>query len=228
MKHQKYELSESLKRMSDILDSKGDEYRKYPYIPQEGIMDGHRGYFVDCAVIVARSYFKTDDIKILGRAKLYDMYISEAKCILSEHELCQKIILHGNTIIGIYNMGTEGFLNDLTDVVGRLISLSDVINTKVGRKQSPLIGNVCALEVGDLYAVKAGEDMDFFGGMLNRVESWIAKHEDENEPRGFFISQKVRDNLKDQYQKFFQLADFGGVYHGMIENVGMARWVKEQ
>ena len=228
MKHQKYELSESLQRMSDILDSKGDEYRKYPYIPQEGIMDGHRGYFVDCAVIVSRLYFKTDDIKILGLAKLYDMYICEAKCILSEHDLCQKIILHGNTIIGIYNMGTEGFLNDLTDVVGRLISLSDVINTKAGRKQSPLIGNVCSLEVGYLYAVKAGEDMDFFGGMLSRAESWIVKHKDENEPRGLFISQKVRDSLKDQYQKFFQVVELGGVYHGMIENVGMARWVKDQ
>ena len=37
MVHKKYELSESLQRMGDILDSKGEEYRKYHFIPQAGI-----------------------------------------------------------------------------------------------------------------------------------------------------------------------------------------------
>lgn len=228
MEHKKYEFSESLMRMTEILNSTGEEYRKYPYIPSEGIMEGHKGYFVDCAVIVTRLYFNTNDIKALSLAKIYDMYISEAKCILSEHELCNKIILHGNSIIGIYNTGNEGYLNELMDVAGRLISLTDVINTKAGRKGSPLFGNVCALEAGYLYAIKAEDGLDFFGGMLRRAEGWIAKPEDDNELRGLYISQKVRDGLKEQYQKFFRLQDFDGLYHGMVENIGMARWVKEQ
>lgn len=70
--------------------------------------------------------------------------------------------------------------------------------------------------------------MDFFGGMLNRAEEWIKRKEDENERRGVFISQKVRDGLKEQYQQFFKSANLEGLYHGMIENVGMAKWVKEQ
>jgi hypothetical protein len=114
-------------------------------------------------------------------------------------------------------------------VAGRLSSLPDVINTKVGRKSSPLIGNVCSLEAGYQFAVRADDGIDFFGGMLNRAESWIVKRgEDEKEPKGLFISQVVRDNLKEQYQKFFQLSSFEGVYHGYIENIGMSRWVKEQ
>lgn len=229
MEHKKYELSESLQRMQDILDSKGEEYRKYRFIPQEGVLPEHKGYFVDCAVIASRLYFHVNDLSQLGVAKIYDIYINETKCILAENELCQKIILHGNTIIGIYTMGPEGFLNELTDVAGRLSSLPDVINTKVGRKSSPLIGNVCSLEAGYQFAVRADDGIDFFGGMLNRAESWIVKRgEDEKEPKGLFISQVVRDNLKEQYQKFFQLSRIEGVYHGYIENIGMSRWVKEQ
>lgn len=228
MEHKKYDLSASLGRMAEILDSAGDEYRKYPYIPQEGIMEGHKGYFVDCAVLVSRLYFNTNDIKALSLAKVYDMYIGETKRIMAESELCNKIIVHGNTIVGVYNTGKEGYLNELLDVAGRLISLTDVINAKVGRKDSPLLGNVCALETGYLFAVKADEGLDYFGGMLNRTEGWIAKPEEEKELRGLYISQKVRDGLKEQYQRFFQSQDSNGLYHGMIENVGMARWVKEQ
>lgn len=228
MQHNKYELAESLTRMQKILESTGDEYRKYPYIPQEGIMEGHQGYFVDCVVIVSRLYFLTNDIKLLGLAKVYDIYIHEAKRILMEHELCRKVIVHGNSIVGIYNVGTEGYLNDLMDVAGRICSLPDVINTKAGRKQQPVIGNVCGMEVGYLYAVKAEDDLDFFGGMLNRAEEWIKRKEDDNERKGVFISQKVRDGLKEQYQQFFKSANLEGLYHGMIENVGMAKWVKEQ
>ncbi len=229
MEHKKYELSESLQRMQDILDSKGEEYRKYHFIPQEGILPEHRGYFVDCAVIVSRLYFYDVELSQLGVAKIYDMYINEAKCILAEHELCKKIILHGNTIIGIYNFGSEGFLNDMIDIAGRLSSLPDVINTKAGRKASQLIGNVSALEAGYQFAVRSDDGMEFFGGMLNRAEGWIMKRDEEKEkPKGLFISQVVHDNLKEQYQKFFHLQDFGGIYHGFVENIGMARWVKEQ
>lgn len=228
MEHKKYEFSESLGRMAEILDSTGDEYRKYPYIPHEGIMEGHKGYFVDCAVIVSRLYFNSNDIKALSLAKIYDMYIGEAKRILAEHELCNKIILHGNSIIGIYNTGNEGYLNELMDVAGRLISLTDVINAKAGKKESPLFGNVCALEAGYLFVIKAEDGLDFFGGMLHRAEGWITKPEGDKERRGLYISQKVRDGLKEQYQKYFRLLSFDGLYHGIIENVGMARWVKEQ
>ncbi len=229
MEHKKYELSESLQRMQDILDSKGEEYRKYHFIPQEGILPDHKGYFVDCAVIASRLYFNTTDLSQLGVAKIYDMYINEAKCILAEHELCKKIILHGNTIIGIYNFGSDGFLNDMIDIAGRLSTLPEVINTKAGRKSTPLIGNVSALEVGYQFTVRADDGMDFFGGMLNRAEGWIVKRDgEEKESKGLYISQVVHDNLKEQYQKFFQLSDFGGVYHGYVENIGMARWLKEQ
>ncbi len=229
MEHKKYELSESLQRMGDILNGKGEVYRKFHYIPQEGISVEHRGYFVDCAVIASRLYFHTNEITPLGVAKVYDIYINEARCIMAEHELCDKIILHGNTIIGIYNFGSEGFLNELLDVAGRLCSLPDVINAKAGRRISPLIGNVSSLEAGSLFAVRSDEGLDFFGGMLNRAEDWIVKQGgDEKEPKGLFISQVVYENLKEQYQKFFQLSDSEGLYHGYIENIGMARWVKEQ
>ena len=229
MEHNKYELSEALRRMDSILESKGDEYRQYKYIPQEGMVEGHRGYFVDCSVIVARLYFNTNDIKVLGLAKVYDIYVNEAKLILAENDLCRKVIVHGNSIAAIYDVGAEGYLNGLMDVAARISSLPDVINTKAGRRTPPLLGNVCALETGYLYATRSDDGFDFFGGMLNRAEQWIMKKDDaDSEQRGVFISQKVRDGLKEQYQQFFKLTDFGGIYHGMVENIGMAKWIKEQ
>ncbi len=228
MEHKKYELLDSLKRMDEILDRKSEEYLMSRYIPKNGIIEEHKGCFVDCAVLGSRLYFKTKDIKLPGVAKIYDMYINEAKCILADNLLCEKIIVHGNSVAGVYNVGDEGFLNDLMDVAGRLSSLTDIINIKIGKTNSPLIGNVCGLEVGYLYALSSGAEMDFLGGMLNRVESWIARREDGTNPSGLFISQRVFEGLKKQYQDFFRPTRYERVLLGNVENVGMAKWANEQ
>lgn len=227
MKHEKYELSEALDRMGVILSGNGEQYRKFAYIPEPELLEGNRGSFVECVVIVSRLYFVDKSLNLLGLAKIFDMYEGEAKLILAEHSLCKKITAQGYTITGIYNIGTTDYMSDLLDVAGKLGTLPGVINTKVGRKNNPIIKNVCALEKGVLFVTQTAEEMDYFGNMINRVEGWLTKAVGSEE-KGLFVSEQVRSALKSRYQDFFNETDEEDVFHGNVENIGMARWIKEQ
>ena len=227
MEHKKYELSESLDRMSRIIDGDGQNYRRYAFIPDKDELGEARGNFVGCVVIAARLYFTEHEMELLPLAKIYDIYVREMKIILSEHQLCKQVVCHGNTIIGIYSIGVEGYMNELLDVAGRVITLPDVINAKLGRSNAPVIGNVCGMDRGMQFAI-VNDGVDYFGGLLNKVEGWIMKPRGENELRGLYISREVLDSLKEQYQGFFKDSEIDNVLLGKIENIGMARWVKEQ
>lgn len=227
MKHEKYELSDALDRMSAILSGNGEQYRKFSYIPEPELLEDNRGSFVDCVAIVSRLYFVEKDINILGLAKIFDIYQGEAKMILAESSLCRKVTAQGYTITGIYNIGTSDYMSDLLDVAGKLGSLPSVINTKVGRKDNPIIKNVCALEKGVLFVTQTTEGIDYFGNMLNRAECWLTNAVEKKE-KGIYVSEHVRSTLKSRYQEFFHETDDPDVLHGNVENIGMARWIKEQ
>ena len=230
MEHKKYELSESLARMEKILESTGAEYRRYQFIPDEETLNEHKGSLVNTVVIANRLFFTNREIDVLNLVKIYDIYVSEAWRILAEHELCCKVSMHGNMIVAVYSANTQDVVNGILDVASRLSSLPDVINVKIGRKQQPLIGNVCSMNSGFLYTLKTPEGYDYFGGVMNRAESWICnKYGDGGERKGTYISKNVYDFLKSDYQEFFRESDeYDDVYWGMIENIGMARWIKEQ
>ncbi len=226
MIHNKYDLSESLERMSTILSNNGEQYRKYPYIPEDNVLEEVRGSFVDSVALVSRLYFKAADISLLGLAKIFDMYTNEVKTILSELPLCREILVHGYTITGIYNIGTDDYMSLIMDVAGRVNTLPEVINVKSGRKDKPVINNVCAMEKGQLYVAKSLQEINYFGKMTDRAEGWVSKAA-EDEKTGLFISKQVHSELKTQYQGFFNEVE-PDVLYGKIENIGMARWVKEQ
>lgn len=229
MKHEIYDLTESLKRMTRILEENGEDYMRYTYIPDSDTLKGHRGSFTECVVMAIRIYFNEKSMSILNLAKVYDIYLNEAYAIMSAHQLCREIIYHGNLIVGIFNTGEDGFMNGLMDVAGRLLSLPDVINVKIGRRGNPLIGNVCAIDRGYQYATAISGEIKYFGGMLSKMEDWIKKSgEGEEELRGLYMSKRAVDGLKEDYKGFFKKSEIDDVLHGKVENIGMAAWIKEQ
>ena len=226
MTHNKFDLSESLDRMGTILSGNGDQYRKFSYIPNDNLLEEFRGSFVDCVVLVSRLFFMANDINLLGLAKIFDMYMNEVKIIMSELPLCKAILVHGYTITGIYNIGTDEYMSSIMDVAGRVKSLPEIINVRSGRKEKPVINNVCAMEKGQLYVTKSTQEVNYFGKMIDRAEGWVSKGV-KDEKTGLFISKQVHLELKSQYQGFFNIEETD-VLFGKIENVGMASWVKEQ
>lgn len=229
MEHEIYELTASLERITHILEGNGEEYKRYPYIPEDEMLKEQRGNFIECVVVISRFYFNEINISLLNLAKVYDIYLKEAYAILSEHYLCREIFFHGNNIVALYNIGGDGFMNELMDVAGRISSLPDVINVKIGRKEKPLVGNVLVMDRGYQFASEISGGIKYFGGMLSKAEDWIRKPgEGERELRGVYASSRAYEWLKVEYKVFFKETGIDGVLHGYIENIGMARWVKEQ
>lgn len=223
-----FDFSESLERIETILKSNGEQYRKYPYIPEDDVIKSCRGCFVDGIVLISRLYFRATDVDFLILAKLYDAYINEARTILLDHPLCRKVLVHGNTISSVFNIGTEDYMNSIIEIAGKMISLPNVINYKAGRRTNPYLGNVCAMETGFLFAKWMPTGTEFFGGMMNRAEQWIAKPSEKEELSGLFISDKVHVALKQSYKDLFYKTEMTGLFHGSVENRGMLQWVEEQ
>lgn len=228
MRHDKYELSESLDRMTRILDGNGEAYRHYTSIPSEEELREYRGCYVECVVIVCKLTFYERSVNIQKLAKIYDIYLGELNRILSEHYLCRKVVFRGNTVVGIYNTGLENFMSELMDIAGRASSLPDVINVKIGRRDNQLFGNICAMDRGVQYTKQINGESEYFGGLLNKVDRWISHQEDEKEKKGLYVSARVYSGLKEDYKAFFKETDIDDVLFGKIENIGMARWIKEQ
>lgn len=227
MEHKKYELSDALDRMRNVLSNNGEQYRQYTFIPEKEELATYDGAFVECVAIMSCLYFSDKKLNPLGLAKIFDMYLNEVKLIMAENPLCKKIIVQGYTVAGVYNIGINDYMSDLMDVAGKVITLPNVINTKVGRKDTPIIKNVCAMEKGMLFAINNSTDVDYFGKMMDRIGRWVIKAVDEEE-NGLYISEQVLSALKSQYQVFFHKKEENEIFFGKIENIGMSRWIKEQ
>lgn len=228
MKHDIYDLTESLERMTRILEGNGEDYMRYPFIPDDDTLKGCRGSYTECVVLTSRLYFKERSISILNLAKIYDVFLKEGYAIMSSNQLCKEVLFHGNIMTAIFNVGGVGFMDELLDVAGRISSLPDVINVRIGRKEKPLIGNVCAMDKGYQFALAVAGEIKYFGGMISKMEEWINKPAaGEEELRGLYISKRAAEILKEDYKGFFKESEIEDVLHGKVANVGMAAWIKE-
>lgn len=227
MEHKKYELSDALDRMGNVLSNSGEQYRKYPFIPEREELATHDGSFVECVTIMSCLSFIDKKLNPLGMAKILDMYLNEVKLIMAENPLCKKIIVQGYTVSSIYNIGADDYMSDLLDVAGKVITLPNVINTRIGRQKSPIIKSVCAMEKGVLFAINNPTDVDYFGKMMDRAERWMINALEKGNT-GLYISKQVYSTLKPRYQGFFNKETGDEVFRGNIENIGMSRWIMKQ
>lgn len=230
MNNSKYDFAESQVRIGQVMERSGEDYWKYAYFPDIEELNKYKGAFVDGVMVACRLIFIGKNIDLLSLAKVYEAYISEAKAILEGSSALRNVTIDGHFFRGIYNMSSEGAFDEVLDISARLISLADVVNVKAGRKDDPLISAVCAIECGAMFVANLSDGLIFSGNMATRIEGYLMDPTDKN--RGIFLTDRVFEKLKDDYKAFFSPynneKDKFKLYYGSVENIGMARWVKEQ
>lgn len=230
MENSKYDFAESLIRIGQVMERSGGDYWKYTYFPDIEELKKYKGAYVDGIMIACRLIFIGKNFDLLSLAKVYETYISEAKAILQGSSAFRDMAIDGHIFRGIYNMSNEDVYNEMVDIAARLVSLADVVNVKFGRKEDPLISAVCAIEFGTMFVVHTGEGFVISGNMATRIEGYLM--EPIENKRGIFLTEYVLGKLKDDYKGFFKPynneKDNHKLFYGSAENIGMAKWVKEQ
>lgn len=230
MEYKEYDLAESLARMTSILEKSGDEYSQVDFVPKKEELEKNKGGFVNGVAIACRLIFEAGGMPLLTIARIYDMYMGEAEIIMKSNPQWRDVIIDGHIIRGLYNAENDNFFNELLDVGARLITLADVINAKIGRKNNKVIRASCAIDLGKCFYYNTNSGLKIIGNLLTRTEDIVRKSDNINVvTRGMYISENVLNRLKESYKSFFKpVPDKDKLYNGIVENIGMARWIKEQ
>lgn len=226
----KYDFAESLIRIGKVMDRSGEDYRKFAYFPENEMLNNYNGSFVDALMIACRLIFIGKSMDLLTLAKIYEAFISEAKAILMSSSSCRNVIIDGHIFRGVYNILGEGVFDEVLDTAARLVSLADVLNVKIDRKEDPIISAVCAMEYGTIFVANIDDKAIISGNMATRIGNYLMDPIEKK--RGIFLTEQVLGKIKDGYKVFFSQLnnekDNRKLYYGSVENIGMARWLKEQ
>ena len=218
----KYDFSDSLARIDRVLESNGVEYRRFSQIVDIASQDKVKGGFSDAVVIGMRFSFASEDFSRLAQAKIYDILLSEELRIVQSSPLFFSYIVGGHTIKGIFQINQQSDYDHLMDVAAKMLSFVDVLNVKIGRKPV-LLKATCAIDSNLLFVSSFSGKNELLGTVMERMDEAL-----NSEVRKLFVSEYVRDMLKEQYQNFFEKSDIKSFYEGKVENVGMSQWIAKQ
>lgn len=218
----KYEFSDSLARIDRVLESSGVEYRQFSQIVDVANQDKVKGGFSDAVVIGIRFSFSDENFSRLAQAKIYDILLSEELRIIQSSPLFFSHIVDGHTIKGIFQINQQSNYDHLMDVAAKMLSFMDVLNVKIGRKPV-LLQATCAMDSSQLFVSSFSGKNELFGTVIERMDVPLRSNN-----RKLFVSETVRDMLKEQYRKFFEESKVEPFFEGNVENVGMSQWIVKQ
>ena len=221
----KFNLNDSLDEIDQILKSGDVVMRKENYTPEDS--KGARGSIINASVVSAKfipvaksnqspeNWARANDILL---SQIYAMVACQPQLLNFEWDGC---ILHA-----IFNTTHKEHIDGLLDTVGKILSLTDVINYKVA-------------ETGWSYKIKAAIDYKKALSVpinkdttLWKVDGLFELDEllDDLNTKRLIISKFIYNNLKEGYQALFQgLEPFDSkIYQADIVNIGINNWLKEQ
>lgn len=218
----KYDFSDSLARIDRVLESSGVEYRQFNQIVDIASQDKVKGGFSDAVVIGIRFSFTDEAFSRLAQAKIYDILLSEELRIVQSSPLFFSYIVGGHTIKGIFQINQQSDFDHLMDIAAKMLSFVDVLNVKIGRRPI-LLHATCAIDSNQLFVSSFSGKNELLGTVIERMDEAL-----KSGSRKLFVSESVRDMLKEQYRKFFEVSAIKPFLEGKVENVGMSQWIAKQ
>lgn len=232
----KYELSKSLGRIDEILDSSDNSYEDRKNIPARDSLTFTNGFYVDCSAIfidMRKSKELNDSHKRPTLAKIYKTYISELVAVLRNHEKVSEIYIEGDCVWGIFDTPYKTDIDAALNIAAKASSLVDILNIKYKKKGYSTITVGIGLSYGSSLYIKAG----YKGSGINEVV-WLGKLVGEAAKlcsygnktyfdKEIMISSLFFNNLNDANKKLLEWNSVRDCYHGNIVDIELNNWVKE-
>ena len=218
-----YLLNESLERIDSLLNG-------YTIGPSD-VIGGLSYYRLPIAVtkkyciVVANITYGFRELEPTFIGRVYNALYNELYEIArSMDKLCVFKAL-GNKVVLVFDTTQKSEIDGVIDVVANMCGIVDIINKKC--RVSPLkrgLGIRTAINYGVLTMVSYGEfRMNTIGDdtLLKETEGFLETTTDK-----VVISSVIKNNIKEEYQKFFDnMVDLKPLFGGNIINTGMSDWL---
>lgn len=221
----KFSFNESLEQMDFILKSGEIIEKRDFFIPGED--NGPKSSILNASVICVKysSAFKPGaDLETW--AKVNNILISQIFNLAVSQPLLLNMEWDGDKLFAIFNTTLKEHVDSVLDSVGKILSLTDVINYKI--KETGLSFNVfAAFDYKRVLSVPTGENNTLW--KIDNVQE-LERLLDEDNGKRLVITEFIYNNLKDSYRKLFESNSSLGnaTFYADIVNIGINNWLKER
>lgn len=223
--HSSYNVKDSVKRITSILDSSGNEYREHKGIPSENTLTFQNGFYVDVTVLFvdirgSKKLAESHTKPVL--AKIYRAYISEVIAILKNNININDIYIEGDGIWAVFNTITNNDVDSVFVTAAQISSLINILNIQLQKKKYSELQIGIGIEDGETLYLKAG----YSGHVINEIV-WIGKvvgeaaklcnfGNKEYTDKALMVSERVYAMLTENHKKLLSWNKNRNCYHGNI------------
>lgn len=238
-RRREYMFGDSLERIDLMLDGYvRDEQCEDEIKKAKECLSMKTGALVSGTVMIIEFYAE-GDVSLIRKLKVLRAFSSEVIAMLSGNDACEDIFTYGNIIMAVYDTPLKSKIESAVRDAAAVCSLSDVINRKANASGYPPLKVSTGLDFGDMLMMRFCEydgtrdgekrqgcgEVQYIGPVTDRAEMLCHRGFEAVKPR-IYVSDKVFNNLRLEYQKFFHaLDDKRTSFSSQMFNIQMNNWL---
>lgn len=229
LEYKQFDFAETLRDIDSVLLPECDKLvPKNQFLPSSEI--GADSAFAGVvAVCVRMKAYDNSKLEILQKA--YELVRHVMLDIFRDNADCIDIICMGRYFVGIFNTPVKSNIDGLIVTMSKLNAALSVLDIKLHKRLNMRVEGNCGCDYGELFRVQTSVNNNkkwgtWHGAALNMAILYAEK-ERQNDVNGTIISENIRENIKDDFAKFFPKYDSGlcGYWASLVDSV-MFEWVK--
>lgn len=229
LEYKQFDFAETLRDIDSVLLPECDKLvPKNQFLPSSEI--GADSAFAGViAVCVRMKAYDNSKLEILQKA--YALVRHVMLDIFRDNADCIDIICMGRYFVGIFNTPVKTNIDGLIVTMSKLNAALSVLDIKLYKRFNMRVEGNCGCDYGELFRVQTSVNNNkkwgtWHGAALNMAILYAEK-ERQNDVNGTIISENIRENIKDDFAKFFPKYDSGlcGYWASLVDSV-MFEWVK--
>jgi len=232
-----YDLTASVDRIDEILDSNDADYTEQDSIPSRDTLTFTNGFYVYCSALfidMRGSKKLPEKHKNPTLAKIYRTYISELVAILRDNTCIREISIEGDCVWAIYDTPKKVHIDLVFASAYYAASLVDILNYKYSKRNITEISVGIGASYGRALMIKAGykgsgvNEVTWMGTLVGEAAKLCSHGNRDYSNKEIFVSNVFHDNLNDENKKLLVKHYSLDCYHGNVISIAMNNWLDEQ
>ena len=232
-----YNLTESIGRIDEILNSSNNNYTELDYIPAESQLTYSNGFYVNATslfVDLRDSSGLAEKHRRPVLAKMFRSFISEVIAIVNGNSRCKYIHIDGDCVSAIYDTPLKTDIDSVFQDAAMINSLINILSCKFQKKGYSSIQAGIGIDYGRLLFIKSGykgsglNDIAWMGTALNNSAKLSSKaSKDFRDP--ILLTKDIYNNLREDYKNLCSsyLDGFIEYFESNAVNIPMQNWCED-
>lgn len=235
--HKSYKFTDSLKRLTDILDQADINYEEKKELPSRDKLTFTNGFYAYCSALfidVRDSSALPQKYKRPKLARLYRAYISESIACMTDDLYCREINVVGDGVWCVVNTPKKPDIDDVFTTACRLHSMVKVLNCKSKSRSFEPVSVGIGISYGRALMIKAGysgsgiNDVVYMGDVVNEAAKLASKGQSGSRfTHAIMMSSVFRQNLNDHNAGLTHWNSTHSCYSSSAVITEMSEWISQ-